>query len=480
MSDAPSNIFGTDGIRDLCAPDGRSDGWLNPAGLDRLAVGMARLLGRARDAGGIAASPPRVLIGRDPRTSGPAIERSLTASLERRGIAVRHGGLLPTPAVSVLVEAGEAELGIVISASHNPPEFNGVKWFGPDGAKLSEEEERRITCDVLAAPVDPEVDPGPSTLPAPAAPEEEALRSLYLDRLLAGFGEARPLDGLRIVLDCARGATAPGAREAFERAGASVVVIHGEPDGERINIDCGSTHPGSLARRVVAEGADLGVAFDGDGDRAILVDEAGGTVDGDEMLAIWALDLRARGRLPGDRIAVTVMSNAGMESHLRERGVDLVRTPVGDREVHEAMRAGGLALGGEQSGHIICEDAMTGDGIRTGLALAEIVRRSGRPLSALRSEIPRYPQTLVGVQVGAKPPLEILPGVQRVVAAAKKALEGHGRILLRYSGTEPLARVLVEGRDAEENADWAERIADSLRTDRALASPGEPQGEPRD
>ena len=473
MSSEQRNIFGTDGVRDVCASGFDGKGWLAPAGLDRLAQGMVRFLERARRDGRITADPPRVLIGRDPRLSGPAIERVLTTSLERHGIVVRHGGILPTPAVSVLVEEGEAELGIVISASHNPPEFNGVKWFGPDGAKLTVEEEERVSADVLAAKPHPALvplDPNPSA--GATDDEAAALRARYLDRLLVHFGGSstpegsevsRPLAGMRIVLDCARGATAICAVEAYERAGAEVHAIHATPDGERINLGCGSTHPEAISGAVLARGADLGIAFDGDGDRAILVDETGAVVDGDEMLTLWALDLHRRGALPHDKIAVTVMSNAGMESYLGEQGISLVRTPVGDREVHQAMLREGLVLGGEQSGHIIRAGSATGDGIRTGLSLASLVRRSGKPLSELRSAIPRYPQTLLGVTVRRKPALSTLPEVATIVSDAERALAGHGRVLLRYSGTEPLARVLVEGADAEENDLWAERIADVLR-----------------
>lgn len=452
MTGGERNIFGTDGIRDI---GGR--GWLAPPGLAKLAVAIVAHTARA-------GSPaPRILIARDPRESGPAIEETLAAALSGLGAAVVRAGMLPTPAVSALVAEGIADLGIVVSASHNPPEFNGVKLFGARGEKLTPEDEERITADALAAPEGP---PRASQRTSPRGgtpPDPAALRERYLAHLLAPAGGAPILDGLAVVLDCARGATCAAAPEAFRRAGADVRAIHAEPDGARINVGCGSTHTASLREAVVAAGADLGIAFDGDGDRAILVDEKGHVVDGDEMLALWALDLHRRGRLPGDRIVVTVMSNAGMERFLADRGIGVVRTPVGDREVFRALRAEGLALGGEQSGHIIEGGEATGDGIRTGLALARLVVESRQPLSALRAPIPRYPQTLLGIEVARKPPFESLRGVSEAVAEAERALVGRGRVLLRYSGTEPLARVLVEGSDARENARLAERIAAVIR-----------------
>ena len=228
------------------------------------------------------------------------------------------------------------------------------------------------------------------------------------------------------------------------------------------------THPEAISGAVLARAADLGIAFDGDGDRAILVDATGQVVDGDEMLTLWALDLASRGALPKNRIAVTVMSNAGMETYLSEQGISLIRTQVGDREVHQAMIREGLALGGEQSGHLIEGSAATGDGIRSGLALARIVKQSGRTLEELRQPIPRYPQTLIGIEIAEKIPFDSLPALGEVLAEAERALAGHGRVLLRYSGTEPLARILVEGSQAAENAEWAERIGQVLREQPAL------------
>ncbi len=459
MTGSEKNIFGTDGIRDR---GGR--GWLAPEGLSRLG---GALVAHARRGG----SPRlRFLIARDPRPSGPEIERVLAAALVLHGATVVHGGILPTPAVSVLVSAGLADFGIVISASHNPPEFNGVKLFGPDGAKLSVEDEEAITADALSLPAVL----GTVGETEPPTPTDPVLLAHYLEALVPD-GSPRFLSGLSVVIDCACGATSVCAAEAFRRAGAAVRAIHAEPDGMKINDRCGSTHPEAIAGAVLAARAEIGIAFDGDGDRAILVDETGAVVDGDEMLALWALDLKRRGRLPGDRIVVTVMSNGGMERFLAEAGIGVVRTPVGDREVHRAMLVGGIALGGEQSGHIIhiipihqSDSATgggggTGDGIRTGLALARLVLESGMALSSLRAPIPRDPQTLLGVEVTAKPAFDTLPEIREVLAAAESALGDRGRVLLRYSGTEPLARVLVEGIDGRENEHWAAKIAEVLR-----------------
>ena len=268
-----------------------------------------------------------------------------------------------------------------------------------------------------------------------------------------------------IVLDCCFGATVPVAAEAFRRAGANVHVIHGEIDGERINQGCGSLHTSQIAAAVLERGAALGVAFDGDGDRAIVIDDAGNEVDGDDMLVLWGLSLKESGTLRGDQVVATVMSNAGMERHLLENGITLVRTPVGDREVFAALGRDGAVLGGEQSGHVIYSpESATGDGIRTGLHMARIVRESGRKLSELRAGIPRYPQVLLAVEVAEKIPFEELEEVSHVRDRAAEALSGHGRVLLRYSGTEPVARILVEGQDPEENQNWANEIATAIRT----------------
>lgn len=437
---ATQNVFGTDGIRDHVG-----QGMLAPAALARLAHAIARTFAHHGQL--------RVLVGRDTRPSGPAIETQLGAALAGAGCRVDSAGVLPTPAVSLLVTEEDYDLGVVISASHNPPEYNGVKLFDGLGRKLAPADEQRITATYHAL-ADVEV-------PADGAPPRvlPGAAQRYVERLLSVFPERGFLAGERIVLDCAFGATVATARLAFEEAGAAVTVLHGEPDGERINEHCGSLHPARLAARVVAERARLGVAFDGDGDRAVLVDERGGVVDGDEMLALWAVALAERGALPGRRLVATVMSNAGMESYLRQQGIDLIRTSVGDREVVQELEQSGAVLGGEQSGHIIyLPEARTGDGVRTGLHLARLVQRAGASLSVLRAAIPRFPQTLIGLPVRARTPLEQVAGLPEALREVETTLAGRGRVLVRYSGTEWLVRVLVEGPDSQENQRLAARL----------------------
>ncbi|MFN0059719.1 MAG: phosphoglucosamine mutase [Planctomycetota bacterium] len=452
-SSAPSaNIFGTDGIRDVA---GR--GWLAADSIARIGAALGRLAHSTSDA-----ATPRILLGRDTRTSGLEIETALATALAAGDCSAHSCGVLPTPAVSLLVGDRDYDLGVVVSASHNPPEFNGIKVFDRRGAKLGVATELELSRLYRLATVTPR-----TPRPAVAHPE---LRDGYLAAVLASVGRTRArvgfdlLAGMRVVLDCARGATVPVAAAAFRGAGAIVTTINEELDGERINVDCGSLNPAELARRVVADGAALGIAFDGDGDRAIIVDERGAIVDGDEVMALWALELKRARRLDGDVLVATVMSNAGMEAHLAEQGVRLVRAQVGDREVYADMVAHGAVLGGEQSGHIIYRpEALTGDGIRTGLHVAALVRAAGGPLSALRAAIPRYPQTLIGVKVSRKIPLAELSEVTAEISAATAALAGHGRVLVRYSGTEPLLRILIEGRDPVENVAWAERLATRVR-----------------
>lgn len=442
------NIFGTDGIRDRAG-----SGYLTDESVDRLARALAAFAGRSR------ARSPRILIGRDSRDSGPEIEARLRVGLTAGGCEVDCGGVLPTPAVSLLVAEDGYDLGIVVSASHNPPDFNGIKVFDRWGRKLDPSDEELISNDYRRALVS-----DAASVPAPRDEGTSTFHERYLAVLLASFGEDAPLGGMRMVLDCCFGATVPVAAEAFRRAGADVHVLHDEIDGKRINQDCGSLHTGPLADAVRDQGAALGVAFDGDGDRAILIDDAGEEVDGDDMLVLWGLSLKDAGELRGDRVVATVMSNAGMERHLAENDVSLVRTPVGDREVFAALGREGAVLGGEQSGHIIYSpESATGDGIRTGLHMARLVHRSGRRLSELRSVIPRYPQVLLAVDVAEKIPFDELDDVAAARDRAVEALSGHGRVLLRYSGTEPVARVLIEGRDPEENEHWANEIAAAIR-----------------
>ena len=441
MTETRNNIFGTDGIRDV-----GGEGLLTPGSVDRIGSALARHLEEVGHSAG------RVLTARDPRTSGPLIEAQLTAALKREGKHPRSGGVLPTPAVSLLVASGEAELGVVLSASHNPPQYNGIKVVTATGRKLSVEEEISIT-----AFYESEEDLSGENLPA--VEEDPGAGERYLALLESGFPSAGFLEGMHIVLDCAHGATCQWAPEIFARADARTEPLHGEPDGLLINTGCGSVHPEDLSRQVLESGAQLGIAFDGAGDRATLVDEKGAVGDGDEAMVIWGLALLERGELVPPIVVCSVMSNAGMVAHLRENGIEVVQTPVGDRKVHETMVTRSAVLGGEQSGHIIDRRACpTGDGIRTGLAIAHRAKETGVGLSELRRGIPRFPQVLEGIEVTARPPIESLEILSRAIADGRETLGDRGRILVRYSGTEKLLRILVEGPQEAEN----QRLLDSL------------------
>lgn len=434
------NLFGTDGVRDRAG-----EGMLTPTALRRLGVAVGEHFGAN------CPRAPRVLIGRDTRESGESIESDFGGGLAAAGCEVHTAGVLPTPGISMLVEKLDYDLGIVISASHNPAAFNGVKLFDAGGCKLAVGQEEAITRRFHATQEPAQLGAAPQA--------RDGFVEAYLDVLMEQMGGDGFLQGMTIALDCARGATVTTARRAYERAGATVHVICEEADGARINDGCGSLHPEPLADVVREHGAALGVAFDGDGDRSILVDEQGGVVDGDEVLTLWALALRDAGQLPGDCLVATVMSNAGMESHLREKGIEMARTPVGDREVFEELQRRGAALGGEQSGHIIyLPEANTGDGVRTGLHVARLLQNAGRSLSELRAEIPRFPQVLLNTEVARKVPFDQLSKVATAARETEERLAGRGRLLLRYSGTEPLARVLIEGPDAAENQSLAEHL----------------------
>lgn len=418
-------LFGTDGIR------GKA---LRPP-LDETTV---RRLGAAL-AAWLPASP-RVLLAGDTRASTQILARWLAESLQAAGCRVVWGGVLPTPAVSALLRADGFDAGVVISASHNPAEDNGIKVLGPGGEKLPEEVEEELEALLAAA----EPAPGPA-LPAP----DPALRERYLRHLVASLAEEgeRPLEGLRLVVDAAHGAAADLAGPLFEALGAAVEVVACSPDGGNINAQCGATVPEHVAGHVMATEAHAGLALDGDADRAILVDEAGTILDGDDILLAWGRDLAGRDLLPGRAVVATVMSNLGLERALARSGIRLHRSPVGDRNVWLAMQEHGAALGGEQSGHIICaHHAVTGDGLLTGAHLLALACRHGRPLSEV-SDLERLPQVLHNVPVRRKPPFAELPELTSWVGAAEERLAGSGRILLRYSGTEPKARIMVEGDD---------------------------------
>jgi len=438
-------LFGTDGVR------GTAGGYpLDPATVARLGAALVRVL----SAGG---RTPRLLVGRDTRESGPGIEAALAAGIAAEGASLTSAGVLPTPAVAHVTRAGGFDAGLVISASHNPFADNGIKVFSGHGVKLAEDQERRV--EALVA------DPGLQTpgLAAVRATPADYTRD-YLDHLRRALPDPDRLSGLTLAVDAANGAMSVVAPRLFRELGFDVAVLHAAPDGRNINDQCGSTHPESLARAVVAGGHRLGAAFDGDGDRAIFVDAAGRVVDGDAVLLVCAKHLKSAGRLPGSLVVATVMSNIGLEIALGDAGIALVRCPVGDRYVMEAMAAHGARLGGEQSGHVIFSEFLpTGDGLLTALQVLAVMADSGRELGDLAGDLIQYPQVLLNVPVARKPALDAVPRLVESMAEVEARLGGRGRLLVRYSGTEPLLRIMIEGERQQEIETWASELADRAR-----------------
>ena len=432
---------------------------------------------------------PLFLLGGDTRASRAEITTWLAAAVRAAGCEVRSAGVVPTPAVAYLVTELGAAGGIVVSASHNPYTDNGVKLIGADGFKVGPEVEQAIE-ERVAAPggrpsagdswppparflrgsEDPRQQtraPRGSTRPADGVVEDEPeLADRYLAHLAASLPAGQPLAGLRIAVDAANGAGAPYAARLFAGLGADCSVTCDQPDGRNINLDCGSTSTGRIAAFTRATGSDLGVALDGDADRALLCDHRGRICDGDVLLYVWATHLAARGELPGRRIVATTMSNMGLEKALEAASVGVVRCGVGDREVVEAMRREGVRLGGEQSGHLVdLELGTTGDGLLTAAAVASIVAASGRTLADLAAGFRPFPQILCNVKVREKQPLESIPGLSEAVASVERELGTSGRVLLRYSGTEALARVMIEGPDQGRIEELCGRIATVLETE---------------
>jgi len=434
--------FGTDGVR-------------GPA--DELDDRLVEALGRA--AAQVLGGADGFVIGRDTRRSGPRLEAALARGLIAGGAEVRFLGVAPTPAVAWSA-ADRGIPGAVISASHNPWRDNGIKFFAAGGRKLSDQIEAR-----LEAAVDANLDQPPSS----ASPTVGTV-VLALDLVAAWSGaveasiEGRRLDGLRVVVDCANGAASAVARPLLAALGAEVEVLAGDPDGKNINDGCGSTHPEALQARVLETGAHVGLAFDGDADRLLAVDEQGVLVDGDQLIALFALDRRARGLLVDAHVVVTVMTNLGFRLAMADAGIVVVDTPVGDRHVLEALASGGWSLGGEQSGHIVFADlATTGDGLLSAVQLLDLVRRSGRSLSGLAAAaMTRLPQVLVNVVVGERHP-GLVEALADVVEVEERRLGPRGRVLIRPSGTEPLVRVMVEAETEATAREVAERLADAVR-----------------
>jgi phosphoglucosamine mutase len=418
--------FGTDGIR------GDAEADLTPHLVVALGRAAAAVFGVERP----------FIVGRDTRRSGPRLRDDLAMGLHAEGAVVRDAGVLPTPGLAFLASSKSCPA-LMISASHNPWTDNGIKLFATGGRKLDDALERRVEDELRARSTAPLPQGGAAPV-LDGAPDTVLSNASYVDHLVAAVGSRR-LDGLRVVLDCANGAAYRLGPSVFEALGADVAVLHANPDGTNINEACGSTDPRDLQAAVVATGADAGLAFDGDADRVLAVDEHGTIVDGDQIMVIAALDMQERGVLRNHAVAVTVMSNLGLHQALEPAGIGVVETPVGDRYVFAAIEDHDLVLGGEQSGHVIFRDlATTGDGILTGLFLLDRAQRAGRSLSSLASLMTRVPQLLENVRVGSRPDLASAPVLAAEVAAVEAELGERGRVLVRASGTEPVIRIMVE------------------------------------
>jgi phosphoglucosamine mutase len=450
-------LFGTDGIRGVAGSFP-----LDPETVTRIGEALGRSLAAATG------RPPALVLGRDTRESGPVIEEALLSGLRAAGARGDRGGVLTTPAVACLARLAGYDAGVVISASHNPYQDNGIKVFSGRGTKLPDALEASIERMVLDGPGAEHVADGHERHWGPAAGGDlagcgpagpDGLRERYVDCLLAAVAPGRFLEGQRIVLDCGNGAAYRLGPEALGRAGAEVIAIHAAPDGRNINAGCGALHPQGLAAEVVRRRAALGLAFDGDADRCVVVDHAGRVLDGDHVLYLAARDLKRAGRLRGDRVIGTVMSNLWVEKALAAEGIALGRAAVGDKYVLEEMERTGCVLGGEQSGHVIfLEKATTGDGLLTGLLLAELLARTRLDLAAWAATVRPCPQVLVNVRVRARPPLASHPAIGPAIRAEEERLAGRGRLLVRYSGTEPQARIMVEAESERLVEDCAGRL----------------------
>lgn len=442
-----SKFFGTDGIRGVAG-----EYPLDAPTIERIGFSLANVLtARSNRA-------PIIIIGRDTRESGTWIEEAIYQGVAAAGGETKSAGVITTPGVAYLTRVLRADAGIVISASHNPYQDNGIKVFAPSGQKLDDEAERIIEADLSA----PAPDNPPSATPSHT--EDHNLQERYLaflrDEVVAGLR----LDGLKIAIDCANGAASGLAPRLFSSLGATIRTIHADPNGRNINLDCGSLHPERLQRIVVETGSDLGLAFDGDADRLLMVDERGELVDGDQYLYVMAAYLHSRGKLPGNRVIATVMSNLGLELGLAKLGIQLVRTSVGDKNVLDELLKNGGSLGGEQSGHFIFPElSLAGDGMLSAIEILRVLGDSKRSLSDLARGFIRYPQVTINIRVSRKPPLDSVPAIKREIDHLENELDGRGRILVRYSGTENLVRVMVEGEDHSTIHAQAESVAGAIR-----------------
>jgi phosphoglucosamine mutase len=435
-----NRLFGTDGVR------GKAGEYpLDPPTIARLGAAIVMALPHA--------SGRRLLIGRDTRESGEWIERELVRGARSQRASVTTTGVMPTPAIAFLAQEMEFDCGIVISASHNPYQDNGIKVFSGEGEKFDEELENHIeeTMEDQSWEVGPEIGP---------MPEYRDFLGAYIAHARTALPDTAALRRARVVLDCANGATSVVAPRLFRELGLDVTALNTTPDGRNINRDCGSTHLDMLREAVIGGGYRAGIAFDGDGDRCLLVDPAGEVVDGDAVMLICARHLKARGHLHGNAVVATVMSNIGLELGLKMQGIKLFRTPVGDKYVMAELMNRRLSLGGEQSGHVIFSDFLfTGDGIVTALNVLRVVAETGKELADLARQYVRYPQVLVNLRVREKKDIQSVPGIALAMADLERRLAGQGRLLVRYSGTEPLLRIMIEGKDQREIDAWAHEFA---------------------
>jgi len=444
-------LFGTDGIRAVAGQPPLDDATIYAIGL-----ALATTLKATTPA-------PRVLLGMDTRESSAPIAAVLTAGLTQAGATVESAGIITTPAIAHLAHTHHFATGVVISASHNPWQDNGIKLFGPDGFKLPDATELAIEAEIFR-----QLDAPTNHLPLTtdhSLPVNEADRAEYIRFLLAAVPNLS-LDNHRIVIDCANGAASSVAPQLFQHLGGEVIITHASPDGRNINANCGALHPQVVAAKVVKHKAALGITFDGDADRALFADEHGNVVNGDAVLLLAARDLHARAALANATVVATTMSNMGLEAALSRSGIKMLRAPVGDKYVLEQMLATGATLGGEQSGHIIFSGrSTTGDGLLTALLVLDILHRSGQSLATLTADLKTFPQVIVNVKVREKKPLADIPPVAAAIAQAESALAGTGRVVIRYSGTEALARVMIEAEDEAQMTHHANAIADAIRTE---------------
>ncbi|WP_263368086.1 phosphoglucosamine mutase [Edaphobacter bradus] len=443
-------LFGTDGIRSVAGQYP-----LDPPTVYAIGIALAHSLA-------VTSPSPRVILGMDTRESGSWIAATLTAGLTAGGASVESAGIITTPAIAFLTRAHSFSAGVVISASHNPWEDNGIKVFGPDGYKLPDATELAIEGEIFRRLQSS----GDAEPPKATAPEvNEADRAEYIRFLLASV-PGLSLDGRRIVIDCANGAASAVAPQLFTGLGGEVIITHASPDGRNINEHCGALHPEIVAATVKHQKASLGITFDGDADRSLFADEHGNVINGDAVLLLAARDLQARGLLTNSTVVATTMSNMGLEAALKRSNIQMLRAPVGDKYVLEQMLSTNAALGGEQSGHIIFSGrSTTGDGLLTALLLLDIVHRSGKTLAELVADLKVFPQVIVNVKVREKKPLDAIPSVAAAIAAAEKELADSGRVVIRYSGTEALARVMIEAESEPLMRHHADTIANAIRAE---------------